>query len=63
MFGESSKAMTVGGKTDLAGVTAYIPKEWKAELEKWAEEEDRSISWLLAKMIEESLEIRRKEKK
>lgn len=53
----------MGGKTDLAGVTAYIPKEWKAELEQWAVEDDRSVSWLLSKLIEEVLEERRQKKK
>ncbi|MCL1466910.1 ribbon-helix-helix domain-containing protein [Argonema galeatum] len=66
MFSETNtqtSRASVGGKTDLAGVTAYIPKEWKAELEQWADEDDRSVSWLLSKLIEEALEQRRQNKK
>jgi predicted transcriptional regulator len=50
----------MGGKTLLSGVTTYISPELKAELEAWAQEEERSISWLLAKLIENKLQERRK---
>lgn len=49
----------MGGKTLLAGVTTYIPPEWKKELEDWAQEEERSVSWLLLKLIGNALEQRR----
>lgn len=49
----------MGGKTGLAGVTTYIPPECKKELEEWAQEEERSISWLLSKLIENALQARR----
>lgn len=49
----------MGGKTLLSGVTTYISPELKAELEVWAQEEERSISWLLAKLIENKLQERR----
>jgi hypothetical protein len=49
----------MGGKTSLAGVTTYIPPEWKKELEEWAQEEERSVSWLLLKLIDNALEQRR----
>jgi hypothetical protein len=49
----------MGGKTSLAGVTTYIPPEWKKELEEWAQEEERSVSWLLLKLIGSALEERR----
>jgi hypothetical protein len=51
----------MGGKTSLAGVTTYIPPEWKKELEQWAEEEERSVSWLLLKLIGNALEERRQQ--
>jgi hypothetical protein len=51
----------MGGKTSLAGVTTYIPPEWKKELEEWAQEEERSVSWLLLKLIGNALEQRRQE--
>lgn len=51
----------MGGKTSLAGVTTYIPPEWKKELEEWAQEEERSVSWLLLKLIGNALEQRRQD--
>ncbi len=49
----------MGGKTDLDRVVAYIPSEWKKELEKWATEEDRSISWVVGKLIDKALQERK----
>lgn len=48
----------MGGRTNLAAVTTYVPAEWKEALEKWASEEDRSISWIVSKLIEDSLRER-----
>ena len=53
----------MGGKTSLAGVTTYIPPEWKKELEEWAQEEERSVSWILLKLIGNALEERRQQAK
>jgi hypothetical protein len=50
----------MGGKTDLDRVTAYVPPEWKAELEEWAAAEERSVSWLVSKLISSALQERRK---
>jgi hypothetical protein len=49
----------MGGKTDLDRVTTYIPPEWKQELEEWAETEERSVSWLVSKLISSALQERR----
>ncbi|NJN59546.1 MAG: CopG family transcriptional regulator [Leptolyngbyaceae cyanobacterium SL_5_9] len=49
----------MGGKTDLDRVTAYVPPEWKQELEEWAEAEERSVSWLVSKLIGSALQQRR----
>lgn len=49
----------MGGKTDLDRVVAYIPAEVKRELEAWAEAEDRSVSWMVAKLIDKALQERR----
>ncbi|NET47031.1 CopG family transcriptional regulator [Okeania sp. SIO2B3] len=49
----------MGGKTDLDRVVAYIPPEWKKELEEWAKEDERSVSWLVGKLIERGLEEHR----
>ncbi|MBD1871739.1 CopG family transcriptional regulator [Oculatella sp. FACHB-28] len=51
----------MGGKTDLDRVTAYVPPEWKQELEEWAEAEERSISWLVSKLIGSALQERREQ--
>jgi len=53
----------MGGKTNLDRVVAYIPPEWKKELEEWGEAEDRSVSWLVAKLIDKALTERREEQK
>ncbi|MBE9166226.1 CopG family transcriptional regulator [Pleurocapsales cyanobacterium LEGE 06147] len=51
----------MGGKTDLDRVVAYVPSEWKKELEIWAETEERSVSWLVGKLIDKALQERRKQ--
>jgi hypothetical protein len=56
---ETRQETRMGGKTSLAGVTTYIPPEWKKELEEWAEKEERSVSWILLKLIGNALEERR----
>lgn len=50
----------MGGKTDLDRVTAYVPPELKQEWEEWAAEEERSVSWLVSKLINNALLERRK---
>ncbi|NDJ23673.1 CopG family transcriptional regulator [Nostoc sp. B(2019)] len=51
----------MGGKTDLDRVVAYVPSERKKELEEWAEAEERSVSWLVAKLIDKALQERQKQ--
>ena len=51
----------MGGKTDLDRVVAYIPSEWKKELEEWAEAEERSVSWVVAKLVDKALQERRQQ--
>lgn len=51
----------MGGKTELDRVVAYIPSEWKKELEAWAEADERSVSWLVAKLIDKALQERQKQ--
>src|SRR3712207_4199414 len=50
----------MGGKTDLDRVVAYVPTAWKRELEAWAEAEERSVSWLVSKLIDKALQERQK---
>lgn len=49
----------MGGKTDLERVVAYVPAERKKELEAWAEAEERSVSWLVSKLIDKAIQERR----
>jgi hypothetical protein len=51
----------MGGKTDLDRVVAYVPAEHKKALEDWAEAEERSISWLVAKLIDKALQERQQQ--
>lgn len=56
----NDRTSPMGGKTDLERVVAYVPPEWKKELESWAEADERSVSWLVAKLIEKALQERQK---
>ncbi|MGB3758575.1 MAG: CopG family transcriptional regulator, partial [Rivularia sp. (in: cyanobacteria)] len=47
---------------NLDRVVAYIPPEWKKELEEWGEADERSVSWLVAKLIDKALQERREQK-
>jgi len=58
---EKLETKTMGGKTDLERVVAYVPSEWKKELEAWAQTDERSVSWLLSKLIEKALQERREQ--
>lgn len=49
----------MGGKTDLERVVAYVLAERKKELEAWAQEEECSVSWLVAKLVDQALQERR----
>jgi hypothetical protein len=49
----------MGGKTELDRVVAYIPPKCKKELEEWAETEERSVSWIVSKLIDRALQERR----
>ena len=51
----------MGGKTDLDRVVAYVPSEWKKELEAWAAAEERSVSWVVAKLVDKALQERRQQ--
>lgn len=50
---------SMGGKTELDRVVAYVPPEWKKELEQWALKEERSVSWVVSKLIDKALQERR----
>ncbi len=48
--------------TDRKLVSIYLSPETKEKFDKWAEEEDRSLSYLGAKIIEKAIAEREKQK-
>ena len=54
-------AVFMGGKTDLDRVVAYIPSELKQELKDWADSEERSVSWVVAKLIARAVQERKQQ--
>ncbi|MBD2054468.1 ribbon-helix-helix protein, CopG family [Oculatella sp. FACHB-28] len=48
--------------TSQEPLTVYLPPEVKEALQKWAEEEERSMSFLAAKAIIEAVKSRKKGK-
>lgn len=46
----------MGGKTELSRVAGYVSEDVKQQFEAWADEESRSMSWLLGRLIEQGLE-------
>ncbi len=42
----------------MESVTTYIPPEIKRKLEEWAKQEERSISYLVAKLVTEAVNER-----
>nr|WP_239112566.1 hypothetical protein [Halomicronema sp. CCY15110] len=59
--GKAQARLKMGGKTDLERVVAYIPAERKQELEEWAQTDERSVSWLVAKLIDKALQERQQQ--
>lgn len=47
---------------NLKRVTTYVPPEMAKALEEWAEKEERSVSWLAAKLIEKGIQEYRSQK-
>jgi len=56
---QESNEIEVAHRRKTEAIAVYIKKEIKEELEQWAEEEDRSVSYLVAKLIEKALEERK----
>jgi predicted transcriptional regulator len=52
---------TLMGKRQLDSVTAYLPSEIKQKLEAWAHSEDRSVSYLVGRLIVEAVEAKEKQ--
>lgn len=53
--------LNMGGKTELDRVVAYVPPKWKKELEEWAQKEERSVSWIVSKLIDRALQERQEQ--
>ncbi|MEG4798778.1 CopG family transcriptional regulator [Microcoleus sp. LAD1_D1] len=51
----------VGGKRKLDLIAVYVSKEKKQALEAWAESEERSLSWIVSKLIDKALQEREAE--
>lgn len=43
------------GRRQLESVTVYVTAEVKQQLEQWAQEEERSVSWIGAKLITDAI--------
>ena len=52
----------MGGKTNLSKVVAYVDPILLERLKQWADEEERSVSWMIGKLIQRALDDRDKEK-
>lgn len=50
-----SEKEILGGRRKSDLLSIYVKPEVKARLEKWAEREERSVSWLVAKLIDQAL--------
>lgn len=46
---------------DKSLISVYVPDEVKERLEKWAGEEDRSVSYIVGRLIADALDIRDKQ--
>jgi len=47
---------------DKSLISVYVPQEVKERLEGWASEEDRSVSYIVGRLITEALETRDQQK-
>lgn len=47
---------------DKSLISVYVPQEVKERLEGWASEEDRSVSYIVGRLITDALEARDQQK-
>jgi molybdopterin-guanine dinucleotide biosynthesis protein A len=47
---------------DKSLISVYVPQEVKERLEEWAGEEDRSVSYIVGRLITDALDIREQQK-
>ena len=48
----------MGGKRKLDLIAVYVSKDKKQALEAWAEADERSVSWIVSKLIDKALQER-----
>ena len=51
----------MGGKRKLELIAVYLTKEKKMALEKWASSEERSVSWIVGKLVDKALQDRQQQ--
>jgi hypothetical protein len=51
----------MGGKRKLELIAVYLTKEKKMALEKWATSEERSVSWIVGKLVDKALQDRQQQ--
>jgi len=51
----------MGGKRKLELIAVYLTKEKKIALEKWATSEERSVSWIVGKLVDKALQDRQQQ--
>lgn len=49
------------GRANIESVTAYVSPDTKNLLAQWAKEEKRSVSFLIAQLIEDAVKNRQQE--
>jgi molybdopterin-guanine dinucleotide biosynthesis protein A len=47
---------------DKSLISVYVPQEIKERLEEWAGEEDRSVSYIVGRLITDALDTREQQK-
>lgn len=52
----------VGGRRKADMVSVYLSPELKAELERWATDEERSVSWIMAKLADKAITLKKEGK-
>lgn len=51
----------MGGKRKLELIAVYLTKEKKMALEEWATSEERSVSWIVGKLVDKALQDRQQQ--
>lgn len=63
MLSGEKQVTDVGGKRKAEVISVYLSKELKEGLEQWAMEDERTVSWIVAKLVQKALEEREEKSK